>query len=159
MINGRDKIKSGIDTVTRKFATNSDKENGQPNLLENQQHQQPQINFKKLESKQSYSTTLTTLSPPSQEARFFESSNFSQGNSDAISEQSSQKPRIKKTLRLSSDKIQSFNLKPGINTITYIVHSRLQGTQKMTANIYLWNHYSKIIVTDIDGTVTKYFYK
>jgi len=61
----------------------------------------------------------------------------------------------KKTLRLNSDALKSLNLKPGVNKITYTVHSNLQGTHKISANIYLWEPNTKIIVTDIDGTVTK----
>jgi len=143
MIDGREKIKSTFDVVARKFS-NSDKENEQPNLEVSSEND----DSRKFKSQQSYSTTLTSLSPPANQAvHFFES--------DVISEKSLKKPRIKKTLRLSSEKLQSFNLRPGLNTITFIVSTDLQSTQKLSANIYLWQHYTKIIITDIDGTVTK----
>jgi len=70
-------------------------------------------------------------------------------------ERSQRSSKVKKSLRLNSDQLHSLNLKPGVNTITYTIHSSLQSTQQISANIYLWEANSKIIVTDIDGTVTK----
>jgi phosphatidate phosphatase PAH1 len=60
-----------------------------------------------------------------------------------------------KTLRPTSDQLQALNLKQGINTITYTVESSLQGTQTLTSHIYFWPHDANIIISDIDGTITK----
>jgi phosphatidate phosphatase PAH1 len=56
---------------------------------------------------------------------------------------------------LSSEQLKRLNLKEGVNTIKYSVTSPLQGTTTIQSNIFLWNHDDKIIVSDIDGTITK----
>lgn len=61
----------------------------------------------------------------------------------------------KKTTRLSSDLIEKLNLKPGSNEIQYSVTTALQGTTRITSYIFLWNYDDKVIVSDIDGTITK----
>jgi len=60
-----------------------------------------------------------------------------------------------KTLKPSSKQLESLDLKNGINTVTYRVKSSLQGVQEITGNIYLWNSDANIIISDIDGTITK----
>jgi phosphatidate phosphatase PAH1 len=67
------------------------------------------------------------------------------------------KGEFKKSLRPSSSELKTLNLKPGRNEIKFIVTSRIQGIKEIESNIYLWKHDSKIIVSDIDGTITKYF--
>lgn len=47
------------------------------------------------------------------------------------------------------------NLLPGLNIITFKVKSRLQGEQKVTGKIFLWDYRTKIIISDVDGTITK----
>ncbi|WAR16648.1 LPIN3-like protein [Mya arenaria] len=60
----------------------------------------------------------------------------------------------RRTLRLSSDQIRQLNLKPGQNEVTYSVTTQFQGTKRCTSNIYLWRWDDKLIVSDIDGTIT-----
>lgn len=71
-----------------------------------------------------------------------------------------QKPRqsietCKKSIRLDSDSIKTLNLRAGVNEIVYSVTTQFQGTKKCTSHIYLWRYDDKIIVSDIDGTITK----
>ena len=65
------------------------------------------------------------------------------------------KEKYRKTTRLSSDQIMKLNLKPGPNEIKYSVTTALQGTTRIQSYIFLWNHDDKIIISDIDGTITK----
>ncbi|XP_076870426.1 phosphatidate phosphatase LPIN3 isoform X2 [Brachyhypopomus gauderio] len=60
-----------------------------------------------------------------------------------------------KTLRLSSQQIESLNLREGANTIVFSVTTQYQGTCRCEAAIYLWNWDDKVIISDIDGTITK----
>ena len=60
-----------------------------------------------------------------------------------------------KTLRLSSDQLKSLNLKKGANTITFSVTSSYSGVATCTARIFLWEASHQIVVSDIDGTITK----
>ncbi|XP_071854134.1 phosphatidate phosphatase LPIN3-like isoform X2 [Apostichopus japonicus] len=63
--------------------------------------------------------------------------------------------RYKKSIRLSSEELKKLNLKPGPNHVCFSVTTRYQGTTQCQATIYLWRYDSKIIVSDIDGTITK----
>jgi len=60
-----------------------------------------------------------------------------------------------KTLRPSSDQLKSLNLRLGANTVSYTVHTALQGSQTINAHIYYWHENTNIIISDIDGTITK----
>lgn len=76
------------------------------------------------------------------------------GDIDAA-EASMKKGKVRRTLRPNSEMLKSLNLKPGCNTISYTVHGGIQGEQTLTANIYLWPANVKIVISDIDGTITK----
>ncbi|PWN90511.1 LNS2-domain-containing protein [Acaromyces ingoldii] len=60
-----------------------------------------------------------------------------------------------KTLRLTSDQLKSLNLRKGANTITFSVTSSYSGVATCTARIFLWESSHHIVVSDIDGTITK----
>ena len=63
--------------------------------------------------------------------------------------------KYKKTVRLSSDKIKELNLKQGSNEVQFSVTTAFQGTTRCKCHIFLWHHTSKIVISDIDGTITK----
>ena len=58
-----------------------------------------------------------------------------------------------KTLRLTSDQLKQLNLKKGANTITFSLSA--SGVVACTARIFLWDSSDLIVVSDIDGTITK----
>lgn len=55
-----------------------------------------------------------------------------------------------KTLRLTSDQLKDLNLKPGENTMSFTVNRAT-----CHANMFLWKHSTPVVVSDIDGTITK----
>lgn len=61
----------------------------------------------------------------------------------------------KKSLRLSSDQIRCLNLHEGANDVVFSVTTQYQGTCRCKATIYLWNWDDKVVISDIDGTITK----
>ncbi|XP_017335393.1 zgc:123305 isoform X2 [Ictalurus punctatus] len=61
----------------------------------------------------------------------------------------------RKSLRLTSQQIERLNLREGANTIVFSVTTQYQGTCRCEAAIYLWNWDDKVIISDIDGTITK----
>ncbi|KAL4456231.1 hypothetical protein ABPG74_014192 [Tetrahymena malaccensis] len=65
------------------------------------------------------------------------------------------KQRIRKTFRPKSDILKSFNLKPGPNKISFTVVTNLLGEQTLEGYIYLWQSNVQIVISDIDGTITK----
>ncbi|XP_016338358.1 phosphatidate phosphatase LPIN2-like isoform X1 [Sinocyclocheilus anshuiensis] len=61
----------------------------------------------------------------------------------------------RKSLRLSSNQIASLKLKEGPNDVTFSITTQYQGTCRCEGTIYLWNWDDKVIISDIDGTITK----
>ncbi|XP_071114379.1 phosphatidate phosphatase LPIN3-like [Haliotis cracherodii] len=70
-------------------------------------------------------------------------------------EESLKPDKFKKTLRLSSEQIAKLKLKEGQNEISFSVTTQYQGTTRCTSHIYLWKYSDHIVVSDIDGTITK----
>jgi phosphatidate phosphatase LPIN len=64
-------------------------------------------------------------------------------------------PRKRRNTRLTSDELKTLDLKPGLNTVTYSYKSRVFGTQTLKCNLFLWDSDDKVVVSDIDGTITK----
>ncbi|CAI2381834.1 unnamed protein product [Moneuplotes crassus] len=65
------------------------------------------------------------------------------------------KKKYKKTLFLTSEQLQQLDLNYGKNEITFTVDSGFQGLQSNTCRLFFWNHKVKIVLSDVDGTITK----
>ncbi|XP_018358105.1 PREDICTED: phosphatidate phosphatase LPIN1 isoform X3 [Trachymyrmex cornetzi] len=63
--------------------------------------------------------------------------------------------KYRKTLRLSSEQIASLDLKDGANEVVFSVTTAYQGTKRCKCHIYKWKWDDKIVISDIDGTITK----
>ncbi|XP_048354702.1 phosphatidate phosphatase LPIN1 isoform X1 [Sphaerodactylus townsendi] len=61
----------------------------------------------------------------------------------------------KKTLRLTSEQLKSLNLKNGPNDVIFSVTTQYQGTCRCEGTIYLWDWDDKVVISDIDGTITR----
>ncbi len=55
----------------------------------------------------------------------------------------------------SSNQIKQLNLKPERNDICFVCRTSTSGIQTLKASIYLWTSSSKIIISDVDGTITR----
>ncbi|CAN4109646.1 unnamed protein product [Withania somnifera] len=55
----------------------------------------------------------------------------------------------------TSGQITSLKLKEGQNMVTFIFSTRVLGEQKVESHIYLWKWNAKIVISDVDGTITK----
>lgn len=55
-----------------------------------------------------------------------------------------------KTLRLTSDQLKALNLKPGANTMSFKVNRAT-----CQAHMFYWTYDVPIVISDIDGTITK----
>ncbi|KAH9998460.1 Lipin/Ned1/Smp2-domain-containing protein [Russula compacta] len=73
----------------------------------------------------------------------------------SVPSSSSERPKMRyaKTLRLTSEQLQVLDLRPGANTITFSLSS--SGVVACAARIFLWEHTDSVVVSDIDGTITK----
>lgn len=55
-----------------------------------------------------------------------------------------------KTLRLTSDQLKALNLKPGENSMSFTVNRAT-----CQAYMFLWKYDTPVVISDIDGTITK----
>ncbi|UJR14755.1 hypothetical protein I4U23_001745 [Adineta vaga] len=62
---------------------------------------------------------------------------------------------LKKTMILTSDQLKRLNLKSGTNHVEFSVTTAFQGTTVVEANIFLFDHMTKFVISDIDGTITR----
>ncbi|KAI9205268.1 Lipin/Ned1/Smp2-domain-containing protein [Polychytrium aggregatum] len=60
-----------------------------------------------------------------------------------------------KSLRLNSDQLKALNLNKGVNTVTFTVTTSLQGKAECTSKIFFWDYNTKVVISDVDGTITK----
>uniref|UniRef100_A0A7C9AMV7 phosphatidate phosphatase n=1 Tax=Opuntia streptacantha TaxID=393608 RepID=A0A7C9AMV7_OPUST len=55
----------------------------------------------------------------------------------------------------TNEQIASLNLKEGQNDVTFSFSTRVLGVQQVEAHIYLWKWNARIVISDVDGTITK----
>ena len=55
----------------------------------------------------------------------------------------------------SSNQLKALDLAPGQNEIRFVCKTSQSGVQTLSSYIYLWHYTSKVIITDVDGTITK----
>ncbi|KAI9122089.1 hypothetical protein K1719_006778 [Acacia pycnantha] len=55
----------------------------------------------------------------------------------------------------TNDQIASLNLNEGQNLVTFSFSTRVLGKQQVDAHIYLWKWNARIVISDVDGTITK----
>lgn len=55
----------------------------------------------------------------------------------------------------TNEQIASLNLKEGQNMIAFSFSTRVLGKQQVDAHIYLWKWNARIVISDVDGTITK----
>lgn len=60
-----------------------------------------------------------------------------------------------KSFSPTSSQLERLGLKYGHNEISFVCKSRLSGKQVLKSDIFLWESTSKIVISDIDGTITK----
>ncbi|KAI6169990.1 LNS2 domain-containing protein [Aphelenchoides bicaudatus] len=65
------------------------------------------------------------------------------------------KNRYTRTLRLTSEQLKELKLQYGSNKARFSISSAIQGTAWCTCRIYLLRHTERIVISDIDGTITK----
>ncbi len=55
----------------------------------------------------------------------------------------------------SSSQLKALDLAQGQNEIRFVCKTSPSGVQTLSSYIYLWHYTSKVIITDVDGTITK----
>lgn len=59
-------------------------------------------------------------------------------------------------MTLTSEQLKRLNLNFGMNVVKFSVTNAIQGTTVIEANIFLFDYRTKFVISDIDGTITKY---
>lgn len=72
-----------------------------------------------------------------------------------LSEPTREHDRFVKSIRLTPEQIAKLGLREGANEISYSVTTSLQGTTKLVSYIHLFRWDDRLIISDIDGTITK----
>jgi phosphatidate phosphatase LPIN len=86
---------------------------------------------------------------------YLESGAIAIKNAHTKSQMSLSTEKYRKTLRLSSQQIESLNLKSGMNEVEFSVTTAYQGTSRCKCYLFKWKHSDKVVISDIDGTITK----
>ncbi|XP_059279300.1 phosphatidate phosphatase PAH2-like isoform X2 [Lycium ferocissimum] len=80
-------------------------------------------------------------------------------NTGGDAEKDVPKPKIsKKKIMLTtptSEQLATLNLKEGKNTVVFTFSTAVLGKQQVDARIYLWRWDSKVVISDVDGTITR----
>ena len=63
--------------------------------------------------------------------------------------------KLEKSSANTTSPLKQLNLKKGVNEIQFSVTTAYQGTARCSCHVYLWNYMDKIVISDIDGTITK----
>ncbi|XP_052861602.1 phosphatidate phosphatase LPIN2 [Anopheles cruzii] len=63
--------------------------------------------------------------------------------------------KYRKTLRLSTERIKALNLLDGMNEVVFSVTTAYQGTTRCKCYLFKWKHSDKVVISDIDGTITR----
>jgi phosphatidate phosphatase LPIN len=62
---------------------------------------------------------------------------------------------MRRRLRPSAAELSSLSLRDGRNILSFVLNTSLWGRQEVCAQAFLWSHSARIVISDIDGTITK----
>ncbi|XP_050384349.1 phosphatidate phosphatase PAH1 isoform X2 [Argentina anserina] len=99
--------------------------------------------------------TLEHTSSNSSNEEEFVDSESSLHNSHVEATLESPQKQFVRTNIPTTEQIASLNLKEGQNVITFSFSTRVLGPQQVYAHIYLWKWNARIVISDVDGTITK----
>ncbi|XP_030537888.2 phosphatidate phosphatase PAH2-like isoform X2 [Rhodamnia argentea] len=63
--------------------------------------------------------------------------------------------KMARAMTPTSEQLASLNLKEGSNLVTFTFSTAMLGKQQVDARIYLWKWNTRIIISDVDGTITR----
>ncbi|KAK7410030.1 hypothetical protein VNO78_00502 [Psophocarpus tetragonolobus] len=99
------------------------------------------------------------LSPPPNDAKTTISGNSPENTISTEMKKNEPTPNVKKKnvkeMTPTSEQLASLNLKDGMNTVTFTFSTAVLGKQQVDARIYLWKWNTRIVISDVDGTITR----
>ncbi|KAJ7966635.1 phosphatidate phosphatase PAH2 [Quillaja saponaria] len=103
--------------------------------------------------------SMITMQPAPKNASNSTAMNVSESTTSVVGDKSEPKPKmVKKMVRETtpaSEQLASLNLKDGSNIVTFSFSTAMLGKQQVDARIYLWKWNARIVISDVDGTITK----
>ncbi|WCJ35404.1 Phosphatidate phosphatase PAH2 [Euphorbia peplus] len=94
----------------------------------------------------------TANDAPSSDAANVSSNNL---GTDKLKNDIKEMKKMLKEITPTSEELRSLNLKEGSNAVTFTFSTAMLGRQKIDARIYLWKWNTRIVISDVDGTITK----
>ncbi|GAB0489385.1 hypothetical protein MMPV_000604 [Pyropia vietnamensis] len=64
-------------------------------------------------------------------------------------------PRGRLSMRPTAAELSALPLRAGDNDVRFVVRSTLQGIQEVSAKIFLWHADDRVVISDVDGTITR----
>ncbi|KAB1220361.1 Phosphatidate phosphatase PAH2 [Morella rubra] len=107
--------------------------------------------FQEIKFKEWYAASLN-------DARASEAENASESSVGMDGSNTVPKPKLEKMMKAmtpTSEQLASLNLKEGKNIVTFTFSTAMLGKQQVDARIYLWKWNTRIVISDVDGTITK----
>ncbi|KAL3617928.1 hypothetical protein CASFOL_038249 [Castilleja foliolosa] len=77
-----------------------------------------------------------------------------EGSKD-VSEAKENKKTFIRTLLPTSEQLASLNLKEGKNIVVFTFQTSMLGNQQVDARIFMWRWDTRIVISDVDGTITR----
>jgi len=70
-------------------------------------------------------------------------------------EEEERRRKMRKTRIFSRDEMDKLGLVLGENSAMFSITTKFQGTYRANCNIHVWQQHDKIVISDIDGTITR----
>ncbi|XP_052201369.1 phosphatidate phosphatase PAH2-like isoform X2 [Diospyros lotus] len=83
-----------------------------------------------------------------------ENSTRMDGEKDVLTSTVKKKKKLRE-ITPTPEQLASLNLKEGMNTVTFTFSTSMLGEQQVDARIFLWRWDTRVVISDVDGTITK----
>ncbi|XXG61007.1 hypothetical protein AAC387_Pa04g2769 [Persea americana] len=100
--------------------------------------------------------TVNSARSPLDATKGMDANNASESfQSKSMNKTTAMKKKVVRSIVPTSEQLASLNLKDGQNVITFTFSTAMLGRQQVDASVYLWKWNTRIVVSDVDGTITK----
>ena len=135
-------------------STNGSNGNGDTKEDQEDQNEQPPLtttNSSTITSLDEETKSILITSP----AKKQQNSQIKENSSEQSEQQPKSRSKYRQVLHLPSDLLQSLPLQPNVNTLSFSITTAFQGTTTVTSKLYLWGASARVVISDIDGTITR----
>ncbi|KAI8549896.1 hypothetical protein RHMOL_Rhmol06G0060800 [Rhododendron molle] len=105
------------------------------------------------------SRSMEAIQPAQNSTVISNAENALEGSTGMVGEKDGLKPKVKskkvRVLTPTPEQLASLNLKEGRNIVNFTFSTSMLGPQQVDARIYLWKWDTRVVISDVDGTITK----